>query len=190
MPIEDEVLALVHKVPRAPEASIPSGLSAEAIAALAARLQHPIPPELQSWLLRCNCPPVGPGGLFGVCPDDPSQDIEAHYRRFPLWRNKGWIPVAGDGCGNFYVLDLNTRTRSGHPILFLDHENSVEEVCDTPSYVVASSLWPFLRYILLAEKKAAYSIWKEHEALREDPGLADNVGIPRPWETLPPGRWP
>ncbi len=45
-------------------------------------------------------------------------------------------------------------------------------------------------YILLAEKKTAYSIWKEDEALREDSGPADDGGIPRPWEELPPDRRP
>src|SRR5579885_3673948 len=182
MSIEEEVLALVHRAPRAPEDAIPGGASLETIEAFEARLGRPIPSELRAWLLRCNCPPIGPGGLFGLCPENDYLDIEAHYRLHPLWREKGWIPVAGDGCGDYYVLDLNHRTRSGHPILFLDWENSIEDVCDTTTYVVASSLWPFLRYILLAELKSAYDLWDEREALREDPGLADDVGVPRPWE--------
>jgi len=186
--IEDDVLALVHEVPRPPEASIPGGATVVAIDALGERLGRPVPPELRAWLLRCNCPPVGPGGLFGVCPDDEYLDIETYNRLHPHWLDRGWIPIAGDGCGNYYVLDLNARTRSGHPILFLDWEDSAALVCDTPSYVVASGLWPFLRYLLLSEKRAEYSIWREGEAVREDPGLADAVGAPRPWETLPPDR--
>ena len=188
MSIEDEVLALVHEVPRPPGEGIPGGATPAAIDALGKSMGRPVPQELQAWLLRCNCPRVGPGGVYGVCPDDDYVDIAAKYRLRPHWLERGWVPVAGDGCGNYYVLDLARRTRSGHPVLFLDWEDSSDLVCDTPSYVVASGLWPFLRYLLLGEKKAAYNIWDEEEALREDPGLADVEGVLRPWETLPPDR--
>jgi hypothetical protein len=39
-----------------------------------------------------------------------------------------------------------------------------------------------LRYILLYELHSAYELFDAREALREDPGLADDVGVPRPWE--------
>lgn len=123
-----------------------------------------------------------------MCPDDEYLDIASHYRLHPHWLERGWIPIAGDGCGSYYVLDLTARTRSGHPVLFLDWEDSSVLGCGTPSYVVASGLWPFLLYLLLGEKKEAYNIWNEAEALREDPGLADVEGVRRPWETLPPDR--
>ncbi len=182
MAIQDDVMELVYEAPRPPDAAI-SGASQAEIDALEQRIGVPIPNELRAWLAQCNCPPVGPGGLYGICPERDFLDIEAHYRLFPHWREKGWIPVAGDECGDYYVLDTTATTRSGHPILFLDHEESTRDVCDTVSYVVASGLWPFLRYILLCEKDAAYNIWDEQDALRADPGLADYSGVARPWET-------
>jgi hypothetical protein len=120
--------------------------------------------------------------MCGICPERQFLDIEARYRRYPHWRDRGWIPVAGDGCGNHYVLDTTVTTRTGHPILFLDHERSVEQVCDTADHVTASGLWPFLRYNFLDEIHAAYDLFDEQEALSQDPGLADDVGVPRPWE--------
>lgn len=183
MTIQDEVMALVHEVPRPPDTPIPRGVSHAEIEALGQRIGMPIPDELRQWLARCNCPPIGPGGLFGICPENDFVDIEAHYRLRPHWRENGWIPVAGDGCGDYYVLDTAATTRSGHPILFLDHEEAVRDSCDTVSYVVASGLWPFLRYILLEESDAEYNIWDEQDALRADPGLADYSGAARPWET-------
>lgn len=107
---------------------------------------------------------------MGLCPGDDYLDIEARYRGYPHWRVRGWIPIAGDGLGNYYVLDTTRRTRSGHPILFLDHEQSEVEICDTPNYVAASNLWSFLRYLFLDELHAAYNLFDEWDALRQDPG--------------------
>ena len=44
---------------------------------------------------------------------------------------------------------LRAHARAGRPVLFLDHESSREELYDTPTYVVASGLWPFLRLLLM-----------------------------------------
>ena len=175
MSIVDEVMALVPWVPRPPEDPVPRGTTEEVIDALGVRVGMRIPDELRAWLLRCNCGMIGPGGMYGACPDSPNLDIEGKYPSVSPWRRNGWIPVAGDGCGDYYVLDTTRTTRNGHPVLFLDHEESVETYCDKVGYVVASGLWPFLRYIFLGE------LLNKQEALREDPGLADVVGVPRPW---------
>jgi hypothetical protein len=180
--LQREVLRLVDRMPRQPNSIIPGGASDEEIDALGTRLGLPIPDELRAWLGCCNGPLVGPGGLFGIRPDWDFLDIEARASGFPWWREKRWIPVAGDGCGNYYVLDLRSKTRSGHPTLFLDWADSVENSLDTASYVVASGLWPFLRYILSCEINEGYDLWNQREALRHDSGLADIRDLPLPWE--------
>ena len=37
-------------------------------------------------------------------PDVPSLDMACRRDLFPEWAELGWLPVAGDGCGNCYVL--------------------------------------------------------------------------------------
>ena len=69
-----------------------------------------LPAELRAWLRRCAGSTAGPGGLFGVGGDEVPWvrivDMEDAYK---AWRRRLWIPVAGDGAGNYYVLD------AGHP---------------------------------------------------------------------------
>ena len=47
---------------------------------------------------------IGPGGIFGPRPDEPYLDMPQRRDLFPEWAEQGWLPVAGDGCGNCYVL--------------------------------------------------------------------------------------
>jgi hypothetical protein len=62
------------------------------------------PPQLADLLALCNGARIGPGGLFGQRPEEPGIDAPSYLELFPEWTAKGWIPIAGDGCGNYYVL--------------------------------------------------------------------------------------
>ena len=68
------------------------------------------------------------------------------------WRDRGWLPVAGDGCGNQYVL-------VSHGI----------------AYVVASDLWTFLRFLLLRETGDGRWPFDRRAVIAADPELA---GLP------------
>ena len=63
-----------------------------------------LPPMLRSWLSICRGAAIGPGGVFGQRPDRPFLDMVRIRDLFPEWQSLGWLPVAGDGCGNYYVL--------------------------------------------------------------------------------------
>lgn len=91
---------------RAPEETI-RGASPEDLVALEGRLALPIPDQLREFLAVCNGARIGPGGFFGQRPDDPTFDLPAVVALWPNWAAKGWLPVAGDGCGNYYVLTLD-----------------------------------------------------------------------------------
>src|SRR5262245_15594104 len=108
----------------------------EEIAQFEVRNRIQVPLELREWL--CS----GPG----------TYEVEETYRFHPIWREKGWIPIAGDGCGNCYVLDTTCTVEPGpgrplpsptHPAYFMDHE----EDDDRPSYAVASSFETFLHFM-------------------------------------------
>ena len=95
---------LVAGAVRPPEDDPPHGASPAELAALADRLGRPLPRALRTWLSICNGAAIGPGGVFGQRPDRRHADIVRFLDLYPEWRGLGWIPVASDGCGNYYVL--------------------------------------------------------------------------------------
>lgn len=109
--VEHELLAgltdlrrLVAGAVRPPEAGPPEGASPQQLAALSARLGNSLPLPLRLWLSICRGAPIGPGGVFGHRPDQPSLDMVKIRDIFPEWQVLDWLPVASDGCGNYYVL--------------------------------------------------------------------------------------
>jgi hypothetical protein len=98
------IVELVHGAVRAPEDADVDGASPQELEELEQRLGHPLPGQLADWLRICRGAAIGPGGFFGNRPDRPSLDIPAYLDLFPEWAGKSWLPVAGDGCGNYYVL--------------------------------------------------------------------------------------
>ncbi len=99
---------LVLGAVRAPEERL-VGATPEQLANLHERVGRRLPEELVALLSICNGAAIGPGGLFGERPDAPDLDLQSRRDLFPEWEPKGWIPVAGDGCGNYYVLQTDGR---------------------------------------------------------------------------------
>jgi hypothetical protein len=85
---------------------------------------------------------------------------------FPAWRALGWIAVAGDGCGNYYVLMTD---RQGAPVGFVETMSSVTEV----DYLTASSLNTFLREMLLDQANPTGWPFDRDYIARVDPDLLD-----------------
>lgn len=100
----DVLRGLVAGAMQAPEAEPPRRARPAEIDNLEARLGCGIPPLLRAWLSVCRGAPVGPGGLFGPRPDKPELDMGWTRDLYPQWAESGLLPVAGDGCGNYYVL--------------------------------------------------------------------------------------
>lgn len=178
MTIQQEVIRLLHLVASLRQIRLPEGTNEKEIAALGVRLNISIPPELYEWLRLCNGPNVGYGGIFGIVPSNPFFDIETHYNYTPTWKKWGWIPIAGDGCGDFYVLDAHSRIGSTHPVYFLDQQDF-----DQPDYVVASGLWQFLRFVLQKELGSDDWPFDKEKVLKQDPLLMEyKGGAPFAWE--------
>lgn len=177
---KSEVKDLIHKVP-APSGGVTiAGTTKAAIEEFARRNSIHVPGELEDWLLYCNGALVGPGGLYGIRPRDSFLDIEELWAIYGSWKEKGWLPVAGDGCGNYYVLLLNTPDSVDHPVLFMDTSADPE----TPAYVVASGLWLFLKFLFLDELKLTEWPFDKEEVLAADPKLAGYRVYPLPWNTV------
>jgi hypothetical protein len=177
MEIRQEVRDLMRRVPRAPEDETYAAVDDVAIDAFEKRGGTRVPQALRQWLHVVSGAAVGPGGLFGISTPRKSLDLEALLAIYPEWQVKQWLPVAGDGNGNYYVLDAG-RVDGRNPILFVDtHDDATE-----PAYMVASELWHFLRFLL--RKECGESGWpfERDEVIGEDPGIATFDDVPLPWQ--------
>ena len=177
-----EVAQLLRKVPKPPNYSLPEGASENELAYLSKILGYALPIELGDWLRTSNGPLVGPGGVYGVPPAEKKLLITEHLKQNSAWQASRWIPVAGDGNGNTYVLDATPGIGSSHSVYFVDHED--EREC----YRVASNLWLFLRFLFLSElarvhqEKPHWPFDKSY-VLHFDPAIAMYSGaIVLPWE--------
>jgi hypothetical protein len=184
MIIQDDVTALLAQVSLPPEHRLLRGASDAAIATFEQECGFALPPEQRGWLRLCNGALAGPGGLLGINPDPPWLDIGVLYRLIPQWLDNRWIPVADDGCGNYYVLDAGGPTSESHPVYFIDHERGY----DAPAYRVASGLWQFLWFLLTSELERGSGIrpkwpFDHHYVLEHDPEIgAAPCAVPLPWD--------
>lgn len=136
-----------------------------------------VPPELAEWLRIANGAPVGPGGLFGIGTLRRSLDIETYLNEYPEWLAQKWLPVAGDGSGNYYVL-ASVSGAVPHPVLYIDTHDDPAKT----AYVVASDVWHFLRFLLRAESGENGWPFSRTKVLNDDPALALVEGVPYPWD--------
>lgn len=177
MKIKEEVISLLHKVLALKEQSPPSGTNETEILGFAIQNNLDVPPDLKAWLCVCNGSYIG-GGLFGVHTLERWLDVDSFYELYPSWKKQGWIPIAGDGCGNYYVLGKHSCTVSGHPVFFIDtHEDA-----DCLAYVVASGLWQFLRFVLRQEIGEDYWPFNKQKVLEQDPMIEKCQEALLPWE--------
>jgi cell wall assembly regulator SMI1 len=100
----DDLRRLVAGAFRAPEDDPPTGASPAELTILADRLGQSLPAELRTWLSICQGAAIGPGGVLGQRPDRPHLEMVKIREIYPQWRALGWLPIASDGCGNYYVL--------------------------------------------------------------------------------------
>jgi hypothetical protein len=139
---------------------------------LAVDLGAPPPADLVEWLRACRGTTAGPGGLYGVGQDPEWLDIKYMLDVFPTWRGHGWIPVGGDGNGNYFVL---TTGSGGNPVGFVEPMETEEEI----EYYVASNLFIFLREVLANEVARTGWPFDKQYVSRVDPDLL--TLSPLPW---------
>jgi cell wall assembly regulator SMI1 len=138
----DDVLLLIAEDDLPPGVGYPpAGATAADLRQLRDDLGFDLPEVLTRWLSICNGSFAGDGGLFGANLTGPREflDISSCMDLRPSWREHRWIPVAGDGCGDYYVLDASHSHFPGDAIFFVDQSDY-----DTLNYAVASDLPIFL----------------------------------------------
>jgi hypothetical protein len=170
---------LLTKIPLPPGEELPQGIADADCDLFEQRTGMLLPADLRNWLIMTNGPCVGPGGLFGIRPRRRHLDIEAHLKMYPSWSAKKWIPIAGDGCGNYYVVATGQECGGGYPVLFVDTSASP----DIPAYIVASDLEHFVIFLLEAELGDRSWPFRETSVIRADPNIVRFAGVKLPWAT-------
>lgn len=192
MTIKEEVWELIQQLEYDPEHPEIEGATEDEILAFEERNNFMLPDELREWLKMCNGARIATG-LYGIQKgrDNQSLIIESEFESFALWKKKGWIPLAGDGCGDYYILATRSKVLDTHPVFFIDHERSYYQ----PQYVVASGVWTFLKMLFKEEVQHESHRddddydhdfpwpFDEEWVLKEDPALAYYEGeVPLAWE--------
>jgi len=170
---------LLRKVPKPPEDSTPIGADTNAIHEFELRTGIYLPVDLREWLQIANGPCVGPGGMYGIRPACQHLNIESYLALFPSWTATKWIPVAGDGCGNYYIMPTQNEYGVGNPIVFID----TSIACDKPTFIVASDIEHFI--ISIIENELGDSGWPfdEDTVRRSDPNIIQFHGLALPWDS-------
>ena len=98
-----DLRALALRVPAPPGYTMPAGASETAFKNFERRTGLQLTAPFRAWLAEINGAMIGPGGLFGVREPSDFLSIEKCLRMYPKWRELGWVPVASDGTGNYWV---------------------------------------------------------------------------------------
>jgi len=172
-----QIRDMLARLPQPTDEALPSGTTDEVINGAQTAMGVRFPESFREWLKISNGPCVGPGGMFGVQTQRRSLDIEELLTIYPEWRTQ-WIPVAGDGCGNYYVMPTATDAGIEPPVIFFDTTESTKK----PAYVVASSLPHFLVFLFEEELGESYWPFRKERVLAVDPDLKPYKDVPLPWD--------
>jgi hypothetical protein len=163
---------------------VPPGATASDVRAVERRYGACLPSTLIDWFSVVN------GAFCGTQQFVALNDYALGDRDFV---GRLWLPVAADGCGNSYLVDLTRPDPCDYPVFFWDHETDYDPRtgASVKGYAVASNVWIFSRLLLRKELAACGATGSEQEpwrwpfdrdqTLREDPDLARVTSAPLPW---------
>jgi cell wall assembly regulator SMI1 len=171
----ETILKLVGQSVFPPGETVPAGATPAQIERLENSLGFHVPNELRAWLRNCNGPCIGAGGIAGVETKRRAQDIGSILADHPDWQDHKWLPVAGDGSGNFYLLITNGDK---HPVGFVD----TMEDARNPAFIVASDLWKFLGFYLEQDVGECRWPFDRGYVVTKDPAILSHGNLGFPWD--------
>lgn len=173
-----EVLGLLAHASKPPEEGCPVGATDLQLSELGNFLEFDIPDELRQWLTMCNGTHAGPGGIYGTNTGNEDLNIEWNINLYGGWKSKRWVPIAGDGAGNSYIIDASRKYMDTEAVYFVDVMESVDKV----SYVVASGVSEFLWFLLSRESGIIGWPFGREYVIDHDPAIL-TIKEPRilPW---------
>jgi cell wall assembly regulator SMI1 len=177
-PQPEDLRTLAGRAPTPPGYRLPSGASEQELRDFESRTGLEIPAQFRTWLAQVNGAMLGPGGLFGVRESSDPLSIERYVKIFPVWRELGWVPIASDGVGNYWVTAPGPDG-SGGWVAFID----VHLDPGTIGNYAASTVFRFLSFLLNAELGEQGWPQNREYVLDRDPGLFDIPDSLAPWST-------
>jgi hypothetical protein len=141
-----------------------------------------LPAPVKNWLALCDKVDVDER-LFGL--DEMAQTLE----RFDAWKEKGWISVGDDVCGNYYVcVPYTLDGEERFPVVFPDGELGRRGaiVASDPAIFYVEQLKETLRYLAAIgagddDFEGDSWMFDKEKRLAEDPEIAA-FGIWLPWD--------
>jgi hypothetical protein len=95
------------------------------------------------------------------------------------WLDMAWIPIAGDGAGDYYMVGSAKSRQPEDLVFFVD----VHEDPDAPTYLVGSDIWHFLVGPFSDELEERWWPFDRDRMLAFDPSLVSFAeAAPLPWE--------
>jgi cell wall assembly regulator SMI1 len=196
--INAEVVDLAKNLAAVTGARVRPGISIAELHALESVLDMPLPQDLQDWLTSLVAPHLIDGRLLTYAPLEPRIDIVAIVRSTPIYRTNGWIPLAIDSAGNPYVALVHATDMDGTPVACIDREVDHAQL----DYLVASTVWKFVAFLLERETQIAglkaiadedewdaafdrvdYWPFDKQHVLAQDPKLVMLKYAPLPWDS-------
>lgn len=184
MNMRKETINLLHKLSDIDGQELPKGVQQSEMEDFERRNNILLSPNLQEQFITCNGAALGPGGIFGIRNPKNFLDIEYIWSLMPEWKNREWLPLASDGSGDYYVVDLECKIGFDHPVFFVDQSD-----LNALSYIVASDIWHFFRGLFLTEIEQDpetcefYWPFDKEQVLKEDPALEEYKGTaPFAWD--------
>lgn len=170
-----EIVRFCDAVDWPPGEPRPAGATQQEIQSAEVELGFQLPLQLRQFLEFLNGPCMGPGGIFGVRTPRRDLDILGILQLYPEWSERHWIPVAGDGCGNYYVVIADDAQSSA--VFFVEPTSSSKE----PAFIVASDYFHFLSFLLRKELGEKQWPFNKDFVMANDPDIQLSARAPLPW---------
>ena len=175
----DKIKKLLRLLPQAPDYGLTKGIKDREAVNFYTSTGLSMPSDLAEWLKIANGLFVDSQYLLGLYTERSFLDIESYFTLYPFWKTNGWIPIGGDGCGNYYLISTQNEYGSGFPVFFVD----THEEPESPSYIVASNISYFLEFLLEKELKIEKR-WPfdQDYVTAKDPEILSFRNIFLPWQ--------
>jgi cell wall assembly regulator SMI1 len=166
-PALEELMELARQAPAPPGQRL-TGASEADIAKLENEIGRTLSGGYRRWLMAANGAMLGPGGMFGIRDKRDFLSTEKYLALHPEWQSLGWVPIAGDGLGNYWVVVPQGPDGTSDWVAFVDTH---EDPANVDRYV-ASNVLKFVRFLL--ESELGETRWPGDRGydLERDPALA------------------
>jgi hypothetical protein len=134
------------------------------------------PRVLRQWLLLVNGIALPATDLYGIGTRYKSSNIVKSISAQNKYRERGLLPIGGDGCGNDYVIEIDNGENP--PVVFTESSESW-----IIKYIVASSFTQFLKFVIHESKDPESQEWPFDKKfmMLNDPKII-TTAYPMPWD--------